>query len=266
MKKLLTTLLIVSFVVLPLKAMAVTSASNLTTGSSNVAGTSWVTASVSPSTNALILVTFVARNGSSVQPTVSSISGLGLTWEKVTSVGVDTSGASRRTLELWRTMGTPSAGTITITTGESDTGAVWSVDQITGVDTSGSNGSGAIVQSATNSDETGTATSLTVTLGAFSSANNGTWGSFGIASNPTFTVGSGFSQVSNIGSADANINSAIFNEFKSTNDTTVDETSTIDQIGGIALEVKAEVPTPQVFNSSTVNIQSQVNISGQISI
>jgi hypothetical protein len=235
------------------------SGSNLTSGSSAVAGTSFSTASITPTANNLVKIAVYLRNGSSINPTVSSISGNGLTWVKVASVVLDTSGSSRRAIEVWRAMGaSPSAGAVTITTTESETGAAWAVDQFSGVDTSGTNGSGAIVQSVTNKDETGATNTLTVTLAAFADANNATYGAFADdTGSDTTTAGSGFSKLGDVGDANANVNTRFTTEFKSSNDTSVDLTwSTNPQsaMGGIAVEIKAAavVGQPTIKRIATV--------------
>lgn len=219
------------------------SASNLTSGSSASAGTSFSTTSVSPTSDRLILLFVYLRNGSSTNPTVSSISGNSLTWVKVNSVTYDTTSSTRRSIEVWRALGTATSGAITITTTESETGAEWSVDEFSGIDTSGTNGSGAIVQSVTN---TGTGTgvnSLTVTLAAFGSSNNGTYGAFGNdTGSDTTTAGTGFTKIGSIANSNANVNSSSATEFRNDNDTSVDitwSTSTSTDRGGIAIEIKA---------------------------
>ena len=136
----------------------------------------------------------------------------------------------------------PSTGAITITTGETDTDVTWTVDQFTGVDTGGTNGSAAVVQSANNRINTGgtPASSLTVTLAAFGSTNNATYGAFDEAGTGAgFTVGSGFTQLSYPKTDDSNLSG--YSEWKSTNDTTVDinMAGSFDGIGGVAIEIKA---------------------------
>lgn len=216
--------------------MALT-ATNLTTGSSASNGP-WTTASITPPSNSLILLTVTIRNGSSVNPTTPSVSGNGLTWTLINSKVFDTAGTSRKTIFLFRAMGgSPSAGTVTITQAETETNANWIIDSIPGADISGSNGSGAVVQSAVNSDETGSAAGLTVTLAAFTSTNNATYGAFVNDVPNVWTAGSGFAQVgaSNAATMDA------FTEFKSSNDTSVDGTFTNVAgvtTGGIAIEIK----------------------------
>ncbi len=220
-------------------------ATNLTTGSDGDGNSTAVTASISPTANNLILISISLRNGSSINPSVSSISGNGLTWVKVNSVVFDTASTSRRTVETWRALGaSPSSGAITITATENETDITWSVDQFSGIDTSGTNGSGAIVQSATNKDEANTASSLTVTLAAFGSTDNATFGAFATANDTDGHVaGSGFAIVGSASGPGTNGLSTA-TEFKNSNDTSVDMSLTSGvQFGGIAIEIKAAATT-----------------------
>lgn len=218
--------------------MAITG-TNLTSSSSATDGTSFSTASITPAANALILLTFLSRRGDSVEPAVpSSVTGNGLTWVQVNSIYYDTTSTSRRTLTVFRAMGaSPSAGAVSITAPATLTSAVWSVDQFTGVDTSGTNGSGAVVQSVTNSTSSGT--SLTVTLSSFGDANNATFGAFGNADGLfSSTAGTGFSKLGD--AADSETSSRCTTEWVSSNDTSVDMTfSTATELGGIAIEIAA---------------------------
>jgi hypothetical protein len=75
-------------------------------------------------------------------------------------------GAGNGTITLFRALGTPSVGTVTADfAGVSQSGCMINVMQFSQVNTTGTNGSGAIVQSATGGPTTGA--SLTVTLAAF---------------------------------------------------------------------------------------------------
>jgi len=226
---------------------------NLTSGSDSDGNSTATTASISPASNNLILLSITLRNGSSIDPSVSSVSGNGLTWVKIDSTVFDNSSTSRRTVELWRSMGaSPSTGAITITASENETDINWSVDQSSVIDTSGTNGSGAIVQSAKNQDTAGTATGLVVTLAAFGSASNATFGVFGTDEVVTLTGGSGFTELAKINGASTPV--SILTEWKSTNDTTVDATTGAAVfIGGIAIEIKAYVaPAGTITGLSSV--------------
>lgn len=224
------------------------SVSNLTSGNEVHAGkTSWLTASVSPTANNLILLSVSVRNNSSIDPTISSVTGCGLTWVAINSVVYDAASISRRTVFLYRALGaSPSSGQITITTGENDTDVCHCVDQASGIDTSGTNGSGAIVQSATNSAIGADPAILTITLGAFSSPINATYGGFSSDGNETATAGSGFTLLAQ---SQSSTNLSISSEWKSTNDTSVDMTWSVVGVGvgGVAIEIKNAFPTAMTW-------------------
>lgn len=215
------------------------SGSNLAQGAADAGSFSSVaSASITPSSNNLVLLTIALRNGNSINPSVSSITGNGLTWVKVNSVVYDTTSTSRRTVEVWRALGaSPSSGAVTVNFTETETAYAYSIDQFSGVDTTGTNGSGAIVQSTTNKDET-PPTGITVTLAAFSDVNNATFGGFGESNGFTQTAGTGFS-ILHAQASSTEVGS--LSEWKATNDTTVDYSlgSNTSQMGGVAIEIKA---------------------------
>lgn len=235
--------------------------SNLTSGTSAVAGP-WSTASVSPASNNLILLTVGIRNGASTNPADPTVSGNGLTWVKVNSVNFDNNSSSRRTVFVFRALGaSPSSGAITITPGETDTNATWSVDQISGVNTGGTNGSAAVVQSVTNFLASGAPnTTLVGTLAAFSSTFNATFGAFANDDGTGWSIaaGSGFTQ-----SGIQNVTGVgVFTEFKSTNDTTVDATFiSEDEIGVIAIEIAASPTSASASVSPSASISPSASLS-----
>ena len=215
-------------------------ATKLTSGQDSDGGNTATTASVTPTANNLLLLTVTSKINTSTEPNDATATGNGLTWEKVNSSYHDTGGTSRKKTTLLRSMGaSPSAGAITIAFGgENQDNITWSLSELSGVDTSGTNGSGAIVQSANNKQETG-GTSLTVTLAAFSSTSNATWGSFGSGggSGVVMTAGTGFTLIDQVNSGTTHSQGT---EFRVDNDTTVNITTDIGtSIGGIAVEVKA---------------------------
>jgi len=217
------------------------STSNLMSGGQVGSFTSSTTDSVSPTGNNLLLLTVVNRTGISVDPVEPTVTGNGLTWVVVESIVFDTRGASRRRITTFRAMGaSPSSGTIAIDYGgQTQTNANWALDQSSGVDTSGTNGSGAIVQSAQNKDESLSVNTLVVTLGAFGDANNVAFGAFSTDDSTGIAVGSGFTQLGKFPAA-AGAN-CVFTEWVNANDTSVDfSVSTNSQLGGIAIEIKAD--------------------------
>jgi len=152
----------------------------LTTGSSTSNTASYTTASISPTPGRLVLAAVLATVGSGTVDV--TLSGCGLTWVKV-----DQTPAAARTVHLFRAMGTPAAGSLTIAGSSQMTSALWQVTEFNGTDTSGANGSGAIVQ-AVNS-RPGSATSVTVAFNQPVNAANTTYGAVGIAAQEAPAVG-----------------------------------------------------------------------------
>lgn len=222
--------------------MAITAASVIAPNRSSTDASSYNTASGSPGANKLQLLAVGSINLGSVNVNQPTVTGCGLTWVAIASSNYDTGGSNRGRVTLFRAMGaSPSSGALTIDFGGQDqTNCEWSWIELDGVDTSGTDGSGAIVQSATNN---ATATSLSVTLSAFADAtNNVAYGCFHHQANEANTAGSGFSL--SFGGTDQTIAGAsrvasLGAEWKTGEDTGVDMSWTTSALcGGIAVEVK----------------------------
>ncbi len=187
---------------------------------------------------ALVLLATVATRNSTVcsDNDIGSVTGNGLTWANINRQCFSSAGAPVHTVELWRTMGaSPSTGTVDFGFGGStQLNAAWAVIECTSPDTSGSNGSGAIVQSATNLVEPGT--SLTVTLGAFGDAGNATLGVFGLATNQAVTPGTGFTELAEEQNSEG---ITLQVQWRNDNDTSVDASWSSIDAGGVAIEIKA---------------------------
>ena len=209
-------------------ALAVT---QLTSGTSTTNSTTVVTSSVTPTADALVLLAVFGRVNNTPP---SGVTGNGLTWVMIDSSS--TSALSLRNISLWRALGSsPSAGAITVTWVGTQTEKAWSVFEITGVDTSGTNGSGAIVQSVKNGDPANS-NSPTLTLSAFGSANNMAVGFFHHFANEVTTPGSGFTEIHDLQLSESAAGNQT--EYK-LNDTTVDASwATVSDWLGIAVEVK----------------------------
>lgn len=214
---------------------------NKTKGVDSVAGSSAVTASVTPGADKLMLLT-VGQRIDSGTPNEPTVTGNGLTWVAIDTKVYDDSGSQRR-VTLFRAMGpSPSAGAITIDfASQSQSHIVWILDEVSGMDTSGTNGSGAIVQFANNGTLGVGANDLTATLSAFGSINNATFGAISIdgdESNKIVDPGSGFTAVAQQGNTGTNI--SINTQFRAHNDTTVDMYVDVgSEIGIIAIEIKS---------------------------
>ena len=153
--------------------------SGTATSASSISAASWT-----PGANDLILVWVACRS----TVTVSSVSGNGITFSKVVEDLESPQGQC--TLSLWRGMATsPSAGQITATLSGTANAAVIVAHRITGADTGGTNGSGAIGASAiANTGATDTASpSVNVTTTA---ANSRVYGGATHRSQ-TYSVGAG---------------------------------------------------------------------------
>lgn len=246
--------------------------SALTSGSSATNGTSYSSASITPTANNLVLLAVFGEatvDGNDGFP--SSVSGNGLTWVKIGEAAGDTFSD----VSLWRAMGSsPSAGTIDLTFATTQTGVLWAIQEFSGIDTGGTNGSAAVVQFATTAG--GSGANFLVTLAAFSNANNATFGAFGSYTDSinvmTHTPGSGFTEL-----YDQELNpdawkDTLYTEWRTGNDTTVDATMSqvADAYGGIAIEIK-EAAAGTVVNGTTAslvlteyvaNVNAANNISG----
>lgn len=140
-------------------------------GESGSEGTGLTTTTVSftPVANDLILMSVLNWDGTAGQNDIPTVTGNGLTWVQVNTVALD---SNRGRLTVFRAMGASAstgAATITFPT-NSQGGVVYQVADYAGIDTTGTNGSGAVVQSVTNS--TAGATSLSASLAALASASN----------------------------------------------------------------------------------------------
>lgn len=254
----------------PLTALAAISGTNLTTGTDIDGNSTATTASISPSSNQLILLSVTARTNISVDTNQPTVTGDGVTWVLVNDILYDTTSASRKRLSVFRALGTPTSGALTIDYGgQNQTNIAWTVSQFSGIDTSGTNGSGAIVQSITAKDESVTTGTLTVTLGAFSSVNNATFGAFAAdnTSANVFTPGSGFATLGTINTATGGSDIEIGDEFKNSNDTSVDSTWSINaMLGGVAVELAAaSTASPDaaftIKSSGNLTIKSSGNLT-----
>ncbi len=214
----------------------------LTQGASTTDGTTFTTGVVAPGPNRLVLLSLAYARTDSVTPAVDSVTGCGLTWVSERKTAYETTGTDRYALQVYRAMGSlPTSGAITIScSAPGFAGCCWSVVEFDAVDTSGTSGSGAVVQSVAIS--TAGATSLTATLAAFGSANNATFGAFAHEADEGATIGAGFTELHD--QSHATPVQALATEWRSDNDTTVNMSwTTSSPAGGIALEINAAVET-----------------------
>lgn len=206
-------------------------ATHLTTGAKNSAGTSSTTASISPSSYKLVLIA-VGNNESGGSTPTPTVSGCGLTWVQVATKG---SSDGKQRITLLRSMGaSPSSGALTISTSGSSDTMNWSVVEFGNVITSGSNGAGAVVQSATAATESTAHTTETVTLSAFDDTRNATYGAIRINNAHSVTQGTGFTEL-----AENTSDHTIQTQWRNDNDTSVTWSfgSTTDRDQAVAVEI-----------------------------
>mgnify|MGYP003395495187 CR=1 FL=1 len=180
-------------------------------------------------------------------PNDATATGNSVTWVKVNSVA-----QSNRKITTLRSMGaSPTTGTISIDfAAQTQTMCGWSLAEFSGTDTTGTNGSGAIVQSPTDTNTTGTPST---TMTAFASTNNVAYYGVGHAANEGTTPATGFAEIHDIGIAE---NGAGIETAWKVNDNTLDPTWTSTTVGWNlnAIEIKAATTTfskgnlrPRVF-------------------
>lgn len=203
------------------------------------------TASITPTANRYIEIYIwqVAFQPDQVSVPVS-VTGNGITYTMEESVTDLTVGCA---FTLWRGMSaSPSAGVVSINLDETSYFLLWAIAEIDSIDTSGTNASGAIVQSVPASSLTGSGTSAPATLAAFGSASNGA--SFGTghtaaSAGPfTCTPDTGWTEGYDFGTTYAGgvAYAALETQFRADNDTSATGTwSGAGYIASIGVEIKA---------------------------
>ena len=197
----------------------------------------YTTASIAPAPNALVTVAVLTHQSSAAAP-APTLTGGGMTgWDLVATVTYNGATPLDR-VSIYRAMsGSPGSGPITITSSVTVSNCQWIVSQWTGVETSGANGAGAIVQ--TGSSTGAAVTGLTVSLASFAAAANVAYGAFGIANaTPIATAGGGFTAIAQQGSGEGTIGS-LFAEW-AFNDNTIDATWPSKAAGALGVEIKAK--------------------------
>lgn len=198
----------------------------------NMRTTSLLTPSVSPVPNALVLVW--VGSTTSVPTNIPVVSGGGMTWDLVET---HIRGGGSRRLSVFRgRSSTPSGGLLTIDfDGQEQQVIGWGVVQHTGLDLSGENGSGAVVQTGVNAAR-GFDTFATVSLAPFSGGGNATVGGFLVGTGEDIAPGDGFIDLLENGQ----LGRRVMVEYQPSSDTTVDASWTeAAHWIGIALELKA---------------------------
>ncbi|HEU5183561.1 MAG TPA: PKD domain-containing protein [Gemmatimonadaceae bacterium] len=235
----------------------------LTAGNNAVNQKIYTTASISPAPGALVLLAVMGHRAYGANPS-PIVTGGGVTgWDEVATVTFDPVGSPLKRVTLYRAMSnTPGSGPITITFANAVSNAQWIVTQWEGVDGSGTNGSGAIVQAGTARADG--ASGLTVDLVPFQRAGNTAYGVFAVRSSVVaITPGSGFAEVAEVPSAETP-----FSDLQAewgTNDPTIDASWTSLNAAALGVEINAggvPVATVDVTPSdATVDIGGTVQLT-----
>ncbi|NIN68907.1 MAG: hypothetical protein GTO63_30310 [Anaerolineae bacterium] len=210
------------------------SLSVLDSGSDSRDRTAYDTASFTPESGKSYLLAFSSKGNR----TVSSIVHDGLT--SITQIQrADSSAGHPQNQRLWLyrlSFSSATNDTITVTFDGTALSFEWSL-----IEVSGAVSGNFIVQSDKDGATSGTA--LLVTLGAFASADNATFGAFAARLGYPFSPGTGFTELTNVNGQSTNQTT----EWRSDNDTTVDATANAsDHWSGIAVEIEAEAAAPTV--------------------
>jgi hypothetical protein len=209
----------------------------LTSGNNTTNQKVYTTASIAPAPNALVTLAVLGHRsaGATSSP---KISGGGMTtWEEVATVTLDPLSTPLKRLTVYRAMSaSPGSGSITIAFENNVSNAQWIVSQWQGVDASGTNGSGATVQ--TGSGRANTVTGLTVTLAPFQNAGNVAYGVFAVrSSTPAVTPGAGFAEIAEHASSESP--AADLQAQWTSNDNTINATWPSANGAGLGIEIRA---------------------------
>jgi hypothetical protein len=218
--------------------MAITAAKLGTSLHTSTDASSYTYASATYSNNKLYLLFTNTSIASGTAPTVDTVSGGGITWVEVGTAGGRAYSGTVRRVQCFRGLVTSGAttGALTLTLSGTSTQMHAVVLEFDGMDTSGTNGSGAIVQIVTN---IATATSLTVTLAAFGSSDNRPVGWFCHRANEATANGTGYTELDD-GTGTTPSAGSEAEWHATTADTTPNASwATSSDSGGIGIEVKA---------------------------
>lgn len=210
----------------------------LDSGADTTDATSKASASVTLTANRLYLAFFSNVTGTN-PPSTATCASANVTFTQIATVGYRNPVSPVRRITAFRALpvATFAGETVTFSCGATQTGFVYVILEVTGMDVSGANGAGAIVQSATNAEDA--QTSGTVTLAAFGSTDNATVGFMAKAdADEAITVGTGFTELTDAGHATPAHRGQ--SQWRVDNDTTVTWSwATSSDWGGVALELRA---------------------------
>jgi hypothetical protein len=209
--------------------------SQLLTNTSSANATEYTTTSFTTTANALVLAYVVTSD--TVLPDAHALTSLHGTWVEIARTNFNTTGTPLNRVSLWRTMsGSGGSSTLTNKFAGAATGCAFNVVQFTGVDTSGSQGSGAIAQVVMGAADA--TANPAITLAALTGSANAVFAGFSSDVNPF----AGTAEASWTEQFDSGYNTpatSIYGVYRlATTDNTVVVTAGSADWGGIACEIK----------------------------
>ncbi len=207
------------------------SISNIANGRPNNVS-SFNTSSVSPANGDVIIISIGSRLDGGTGGNIPTVSGLSLTWTSIATQN-DAGGTQGVRVTIYRALvsGSPTGVIAVDFAGQQQTDSYYSVEEITGSDTRGTNAANTIVQEVGGNTVSGG--SQSISLAGFSNTANIAYGAFLNAGGGS-AVGSGFTSL-------AIVNTQFTTEFK-INTTTVNYTYTgSNDSAGIAFETAIAV-------------------------
>jgi hypothetical protein len=197
----------------------------------------YTTGSIAPAPNTLITIAVLGHRGVAATPSPIVTGGGMAAWEEVATVVFDSLSIPSKRMTIYRAMSaSPGSGPLTITFANTVSNAQWIVSQWSGVDLSGVNGAGAIVQ--TGSASADRVTTLTVTLNPFAHANNVAYGVVGVKKNvPAVNPGAGFTEIDEQPSGETT--TCDLQAEWATNDNTINATWTRANSAVLGVEIRA---------------------------
>lgn len=221
--------------------MPITAAHLLTNAITTNATSYTASASITPIANQLVLAAILSTKTAAPSPLAPTITGNGLTYVAIGGINFATVATGLYRLTLFRAMGaTPTAGAPVISFGAvTQQGCGYAFSQFGGVDTSGTNGSGAIARTPVVLSGDGV-TTLAPNLATppFEAPNNATFACFAINLNSAITPEAGWTKLgTDIGFATPT--ARIESQYLIGNDTSPSATWASASAAAIAVEIRA---------------------------
>lgn len=166
------------------------------------------TGTVTPATGGLVLILLRTHYTASGAPTitVTSNTGLSLTFSQIKQTDFHTIAAPTDTVAIYGALAgsTPGSGSIHVAISKTCSGLIWEVIQLQGVDTSGGTVASCVQQTGSGSSDTA-GTTMTDTFGSAVNTNNGVFSCGGINNKnaPTATWNNSFTKDVDVGSGES---------------------------------------------------------------